>query len=126
VLPCDALLRDFLRESGALCVVVFDRGGYRLASQGVAHNVDVAAIGALAAGAYASTEEMARLIGEREFSVLFHQGERDHLLVTLIDDAHLLLVVFDERTTVGLVRMCAKSSASQLTTVLRESCLWTP
>ena len=115
---CSVVLGEFLEETGALCAVIFDRGGQRVAERGVAGSTDLTAIGALAAGAYASTEELARLIGEREFSVLFHQGEQDHLLVTLIDEGHLLLVVFDDRTTVGLVRMCAKAVAARLTVLL--------
>jgi predicted regulator of Ras-like GTPase activity (Roadblock/LC7/MglB family) len=114
----DGVLRDFLHETAALCAVVFDRSGTRIAGQGLAGNIDLAAIGSLAAGAYASTEQMARLIGEREFSVLFHQGEHEHLLVTLVDENHLLLVVFDDRTTIGLVRVAAKASARQLSAIL--------
>jgi predicted regulator of Ras-like GTPase activity (Roadblock/LC7/MglB family) len=115
----DDALQGFLRETAALCAVVFDRSGARIAGQGAAGNIDLAAIGSLAAGAYASTEQMARLIGEREFSVLFHQGEHGHLLLTLVDEHHLLLVVFDDRTTVGLVRVAAKEHARQLGAVLR-------
>jgi predicted regulator of Ras-like GTPase activity (Roadblock/LC7/MglB family) len=115
---CVSVLGEFLEETGALCAMIFDRGGERVAERGVAGSTDLTAIGALAAGAYASTEELARLIGEREFSVLFHQGEQDHLLVTLVDEGHLLLVVFDDRTTVGLVRMCAKAVAARLSALL--------
>lgn len=114
----ERLLGDFLRESGALCGIILDRGGYCLVSQGLTHGIDLTSMAALAAGAYASTKELAKLIGETEFSVLFQQGKKDHLLVSLIDAAHLMLVVFDDHTPAGLVHSCAKEHVTRLAAVL--------
>jgi predicted regulator of Ras-like GTPase activity (Roadblock/LC7/MglB family) len=114
----ERLLGEFLRDSGALCGVVLDRGGCCLVSHGLTHGIDLTSMGALAAGAYASTKELAKLIGETEFSVLSQQGKQDHLLVSLIDPEHLLLVVFDDHTPAGLVHACAKQSVTRLATVL--------
>lgn len=114
----DRLLGDFLRDSGALCGVVLDRGGHCLASQGLTHGIDLTSMATLAAGAYASTKELAKLIGETEFSVLFQQGKKEHLLVSLIDAAHLLLVVFNDQTPAGLIHSYAKENATRLATVL--------
>lgn len=114
----DRLLGDFLRDSGALCVVVLDRGGIRITSQGLTHGVDLTSMAALAAGAFASTKELAKLIGETEFSVLFQQGKKEHLLVSPIDAEHLLLVVCDDHTPVGLVHSYVKENVIRLAAVL--------
>lgn len=114
----DRLLGDFLRDSGALCGVILDRGGNRITSQGLTHGVDLTSMAALAAGAFASTKELAKLIGETEFSVLFQQGKKEHLLVSPIDAEHLLLVVFDDHTPVGLVHSYAKENVTRLAAVL--------
>jgi predicted regulator of Ras-like GTPase activity (Roadblock/LC7/MglB family) len=121
ITACDGVLAEFLGESGALAVLVFDRAGTAVTARGETRDIDVTTLGALATGAYASTEELAKLIGEREFSVLFHQGDREHLLVTPIDATHLLLVIFDERTTVGLVRMSAKATSGVLAGALAST-----
>ena len=57
---------------------------------------------------------MARLLGEEEFSVLFHQGRRDNIQLTLVGDRTILATVFDERTTIGMVRLYAKEAAENL------------
>ena len=58
---------------------------------------------------------MARLLGEEEFSVLFHQGKKDNIQLTLVGDRTILATVFDERTTIGMVRLYAKETTSKLT-----------
>ena len=61
-----------------------------------------ALFGLVVAGAFAATKEMARHLGEEEFSVLFHQGKKDSIHLTLIGDRTLMTIIFDERTTIGL------------------------
>ena len=75
-------------------------------------------IGALAAGAYSSTSAIASLLGETEFSVLFHQGARESIHVSTVDDQTILLAIFGERTTVGMVRLFAKEASRAIQAVL--------
>ncbi|HLU49480.1 MAG TPA: roadblock/LC7 domain-containing protein, partial [Planctomycetota bacterium] len=75
---------------------------------------------ALVAGSYAATREMARLLGEDEFSVLFHQGRRDNIQLTLVGDRTILATVFDERTTIGMVRLYAKEASEKLRKVFED------
>jgi predicted regulator of Ras-like GTPase activity (Roadblock/LC7/MglB family) len=81
---------------------------------GSTDDFDMQAVSALVAGSYAATREMARLLGEEEFSVLFHQGRRDNIQLTLVGDRTILATVFDERTTIGMVRLYAKEAADKL------------
>ena len=52
-------------------------------------------ISALVAGSFAATKEMARLLGEDEFTAMFHQGERDNIQLSLVGDRTLLTILFD-------------------------------
>lgn len=87
---------------------------------GSTDDFDMQAVAALVAGSYAATREMARLLGEDEFSVLFHQGKRDNIQLTLVGDRTILATVFDERTTIGMVRLYAKEASEQLKKVFEE------
>jgi len=87
---------------------------------GHTEDFDMQAISALVAGSYAATREMARLLGEEEFSVLFHQGKRDSIQLTLVGDRTILATVFDERTTIGMVRLYAKEASQKLEKLFEE------
>lgn len=87
---------------------------------GSTEDFDTQAVAALVAGSYAATREMARLLGEEEFSVLFHQGKRDNIQLTLVGDRTILATVFDERTTIGMVRLYAKEATQKLLKVFEE------
>ena len=116
----NAALDVFLREADAKCVLVLDKGGHLLAVRGVTDAMDASSLSALAAGAFASTREIARLIGEPEFSVLFHQGRREHIHVSLVDEERLLMAIFDDRTTIGLIRLYAKDTEEEIARLFIE------
>ncbi len=113
----DRILADFLAESSATEALLIDRGGQLLASSGKS-SFDTVSIGALAAGAFSSTSAIASLLGETEFSVLFHQGVRESIHVSTVDDQTILLAIFGERTTVGMVRLFAKEASRAIQAVL--------
>lgn len=116
----NAMLDGFLRETDAKCVLVIDKGGHLIAVRGVTDSMNTASLSALAAGAFASTHEIARLIGEPEFSVLFHQGRREHIHVSLIDGDTLLMAIFDDRTTIGIIRLYSKDTEEELARLFEE------
>ena len=57
---------------------------------------------------------MAKLIGEDSFSVLFHQGEERNIHLSVVGDTALMLTAFDDRTTLGLVRLYASEATRSL------------
>ena len=116
----NATLDVFLNETDAQCVLIIDKGGHLIAVRGLTDSMDTASLSALAAGAFASTREIARLIGEPEFSVLFHQGETDSIQLTLIDERLLLGMIFDDSTTIGMVRLYASETAKKVQEVLSK------
>jgi predicted regulator of Ras-like GTPase activity (Roadblock/LC7/MglB family) len=117
----DRILAQFLSESGALEALLIDRGGQLLARGGDPRALDTVSLSALAAGAFSSTAAMARLLGEPEFTMLFHQGIKENIHVAAVDDQAILLAVFDHRTTVGMVRLFAKEAIAAIGQILAES-----
>ena len=115
------VLERFLADAGCAATVLIDRGGESLAVAGTARAFDVVSIAALAAGAFSSTAPLARLLGEREFSVLIHEGVEESLHVSTVDDGSILLAIFDERTTVGMVRVFAREASTKIGAILAEA-----
>jgi len=117
----ECLVDNMLKQSRARCGLLINRDdGALIAARGFLESLDTTSLAALAAGAFASARELARLIGESEFSVLFHQGEREHIHVSLAGEHALLMTLFDDLTTVGLVRICSREVCAQIEQVLRH------
>lgn len=117
----DKALGQLIKESEAKCALLVDKDGHLLTRQGFTHTLDTTALAALLAGSFASTREIARLVGEPEFSVLFHQGKRDHIHISLIGERTILVVIFDDRTTIGMIRLYAKEAGENLRKILERS-----
>jgi predicted regulator of Ras-like GTPase activity (Roadblock/LC7/MglB family) len=114
-------LSQLIKNSQAKCALLVDKDGHLITRQGFTHSLDTTALAALLAGSFASTKEIARLVGEPEFSVLFHQGKKDHIHICLVGERSILAVIFDDRTTIGLVRLYAKQTSEELTTILASA-----
>jgi predicted regulator of Ras-like GTPase activity (Roadblock/LC7/MglB family) len=116
----DALISRLLKGCDAKCALLVDKDGHLITRKGFTHSLDTTALAALLAGSFASTKEIARLVGEPEFSVLFHQGKKDHIHMSLVGERAILVVVFDDRTTIGMVRLYAKETAQELTRIFDQ------
>lgn len=117
----DKVLTRLIKEAEAKCALLVDKDGHLVTRQGFTHTLDTTALAALLAGSFASTKEIARLVGEPEFSVLFHQGKRDHIHISLIGERTILVVIFDDRTTIGMVRLYAKEIGETLQEILSNA-----
>ncbi len=113
------VLDRLLDLSRAKRAMLIDVEGHMVASRGSgADELDIESISALVAGTFAATKETAKLLGEKEFSVLFHQGETDSIQLTLMDERLLLGIIFDDSTTIGMVRLYANETAKKVQEVL--------
>jgi predicted regulator of Ras-like GTPase activity (Roadblock/LC7/MglB family) len=115
------VLLHFLAESGAMEALLIDRSGQLVARGGSSRSLDTVSLSALAAGAFSSTAAMARLLGETEFTMLFHQGIRESIHVAAVDESAILLAIFDSRTTVGMVRLFAREASMAIGAILAEA-----
>ena len=53
--------------------------------------------------------------------MLFHEGVRESMHVSTVDDDTILLAIFDERTTVGMVRLFAREASTSIGGILEET-----
>jgi predicted regulator of Ras-like GTPase activity (Roadblock/LC7/MglB family) len=116
----DAVLNDYLQKSESDLTVIIDKGGNVISQCGDHEVMDVTIIAALAAGSFAATKELARRIGEVEFNALYHQGNGSHIFMNSVDDDTIMITVFGQQTTVGLVRFYATSACQSLAALLTE------
>ena len=111
-------LRKLLVDASAKVVFLVDKDGTLLASAGDAAGFDTTSLASLAAGNIAATGGLANLIGEKEFSILFHEGERDNMHLSVVAERLILVVVFDRRSSVGLVRLRVRQATARFAAIM--------
>ncbi len=113
-------LHDFLDNSEANAVMLCDRGGNIIVHDGDSVNESADLISALVAGAFAATRELAAVLGEEEFTAIFHQGRNTSIFISAVGEEVLLLALFDYNTTAGLVKMYALNTINKIRGVFSE------
>jgi predicted regulator of Ras-like GTPase activity (Roadblock/LC7/MglB family) len=114
-----AVLAKLRLESLARVVFLVDKDGQQIAVHGEVGDIDTTSLASLAAGNVAATGGMAKLIGEPEFPTLSHEGERESIHICVIGRI-LLIVVFDQRSSLGLVKLRVKQATNDLATIFEE------
>ncbi|MEW5916975.1 MAG: roadblock/LC7 domain-containing protein [Gemmatimonadota bacterium] len=109
------ILNRFLRDSQSKCAMVVDRSGQLVTTVGEQPRFDATAFASLTAADFSANDQLARLIGETDFNTLFHQGERESMLLADVGRRVILVVLFDNKTTLGLVKLKLKGTVEQLT-----------
>jgi predicted regulator of Ras-like GTPase activity (Roadblock/LC7/MglB family) len=112
-------LQRFLYESNARCALLVDRTGQLVATVGEQPKFDPTAFATLTAADFSANDQLARLIGETDFNSLFHQGEKESMYLADVARRVILVVLFDNRTTLGLVRLKMKQSVDELTAIFQ-------
>ena len=116
----NAEIDTFLELSKSRCVLLVDRDGHLVTRRGESVKSAEDTISALIAGSFAATREMARIMGENEFAILFHQGSRDSIQLQLIGERTLLATLFDGRTNLGMVRFYAQETGGRISDILTD------
>jgi predicted regulator of Ras-like GTPase activity (Roadblock/LC7/MglB family) len=106
-------------ECIARVVFLVDRDGQPIAFHGDIGGMDTTSFGSLAAGNVAATTSMAKLIGEDVFPSVVHEGEHESIYICVIARS-LLVIVFDQRSTLGLVKLRAKRASHEIAAILDE------
>lgn len=113
-------LQRFLYDSNARCALLVDRTGQLVATVGDQPDFDPTAFATLTAADFSANDQLARLIGETDFNTLFHQGERESMYLADVARRVILVVLFDARTTLGLVRLKTRFTVNELTRLFGE------
>ncbi|HEX8128465.1 MAG TPA: roadblock/LC7 domain-containing protein [Pyrinomonadaceae bacterium] len=114
-----SVLHKLRAESLSRVVFLVDKNGQPIAVQGDVSNIDTTSLASLAAGNVAATGGMAQLIGEKEFPTLSHEGERESIHICIIGRT-LLVVVFDDRSSLGLVKLRVKQASRELAAIFED------
>ncbi len=115
-----AIIQKLVRDANAKGIFVVDKAGQLIAEAGELLGIDSTSLASLTAGCVAATGGLAKIVGEEEFPTHFHQGQRDNLHMTLVGDRMILVVVFDERSSLGLVRLRVKKASNELARLFEE------
>lgn len=107
-------------DANANVVFLVDKNGQQIAATGDIESLDTTSLASLTAGNVAATDGLAKLIGEKEFSVLFHEGEKDNIHISIVGGRVILVVIFDERSSLGLVRLRVKRCSEDLTKIFDQ------
>lgn len=102
----EKILQSELIELGVSCVLLIDLAGNIIVNldNGESQH-DIYSLAALAAGNFGAVSEMARLIGEADFSLLFHKGEKESIHFSKVNDDLLLLTIFGKEVSLGFLRL---------------------
>jgi predicted regulator of Ras-like GTPase activity (Roadblock/LC7/MglB family) len=113
---CDRLTRDV----GAKVVFLVDKNGQLIAAAGQSQDLDTTSLASLTAGNVAAMGGLAKLIGENEFPSQFHEGERESLHMSIVAGKVVLVVIFDAKSSLGLVRLRVKKASEELARVFEQ------
>jgi predicted regulator of Ras-like GTPase activity (Roadblock/LC7/MglB family) len=113
-------LQRFLGDTNARSALLVDRAGQLVATVGEQPKFDPTAFASLTAADFSANDQLAKLVGEDDFSTLFHQGEKESLYLADVARRLILVVLFDNRTTLGLVRLRMKQAVQELTTLFAD------
>ena len=115
-----AALQKLCQDAKAWAVFLIEKSGQLIDVAGETERVDATSLALLAVGNIAASGGLAQLLGEKGFNVLFHEGERDHLHLSVVGQRGILVVLFDRRSTLGLVRLRVKRAAEELDNIFAD------
>jgi predicted regulator of Ras-like GTPase activity (Roadblock/LC7/MglB family) len=109
-----AVVDRLVRDANAKVVFIVDKNGQLIAASGDVDNVDTTSLASLTAGNIAATGGIAKLLKENEFATQFHEGEKANIHIQLVGNRVILVVIFDSRSSLGLVRLRVKKASEEL------------
>jgi predicted regulator of Ras-like GTPase activity (Roadblock/LC7/MglB family) len=115
-----AVIQKLVKDANAKGIFVVDRNGQLIGEAGEMRGIDTTSLASLTAGCIAATGGLAKIVGEDEFPIHFHQGQRDNLHITLVAHRIILVVIFDDRSSLGLVRLRVKKAGAELAKIFEQ------
>jgi predicted regulator of Ras-like GTPase activity (Roadblock/LC7/MglB family) len=119
-LSINGVLRELVEKTEALTALLISRRGICLGQAGRGAKLNSTALAALVAGMFSATKEVANIVGEEQFSILLQQGEKRHIHISLIGDKSMMVIVFEDYSRIGRVRLNAKKCSPQLVKLINK------
>ncbi|MDR3569393.1 MAG: roadblock/LC7 domain-containing protein [Syntrophobacteraceae bacterium] len=116
----DEIISDQLLDSGAEHVVLTDLSGNLIMERGSLEMEDIFSLAAVSAANFAATAEIARLIGEEDFTLLFHKGGRRNVHFSRLAKDYLIITLFNDNVSLGLIRLRLGSAINEMASIFGE------
>jgi predicted regulator of Ras-like GTPase activity (Roadblock/LC7/MglB family) len=114
----DFCLDKVISTSLAHSVLLIDRSGQLIAHHGNTPGIDVSSLSALTAANFGATAEIARILGEEEFTLLFHKGRSENVYFSAVGEHGIMVTLFDDSTSLGLIRLQINKIIGELSIIL--------
>jgi predicted regulator of Ras-like GTPase activity (Roadblock/LC7/MglB family) len=111
-------LNKMVSSSMAHSVLLIDRSGQLIAHHGNTPEFDILSLSALTAANFGATAEIARILGEEEFTLLFHKGRNENVYFSAVGEHVIMVTLFDDSTSLGLIRLQINKIIDELSTIL--------
>jgi predicted regulator of Ras-like GTPase activity (Roadblock/LC7/MglB family) len=117
----ERVLQEDLVESGVHSVLLIDMAG-NIIAKGDNGNCehDVYSLAALASANFAAVDTMAKIVGEDEFSLLFHKGEKESIHFSKVQNDFLLISIFGKKVSLGLLRLKVAEAVEKIKEVWKQ------
>ena len=116
----EAVLAEDLLDVGVHSVTLIDMAGNIISTMDNGENRhDLYSLAALAAGNFGAVSTMAGLIGEEEFSLLFHKGKKENIHFSKVTDEFLLITIFGKEVSLGFLRLKVAEATEKLLIALK-------
>jgi predicted regulator of Ras-like GTPase activity (Roadblock/LC7/MglB family) len=112
-----AVVERLVREANSKVVFIVDKNGQLISAAGDVENIDTTSLASLTAGNIAATGGIAKLLRENEFATQFHEGENANIHIQLVGNRVILVVIFDSKSSLGLVRLRVRKASDELTRI---------
>jgi len=114
------VVERLVKDANARVVFIVDKNGQLIAAGGDSENVDTTSLASLTAGNIAATGGMAKLLKENEFATQFHEGEKANIHIQLVGNRVILVVIFDAKSSLGLVRLRVRKASEDLNAIFER------
>jgi len=116
------IMRELVVSTRSDFAMFCDVNGNPITHYGKNVTMELSGLAALAAGDFAATREIARVIGEKEgFKFIFQEGERRNIYLCNVGFNFLLAIIFDKAVALGLIRIFANKTVENLKQVLETA-----
>ncbi|GCE49018.1 putative regulator of Ras-like GTPase activity (Roadblock/LC7/MglB family) [Thermosporothrix hazakensis] len=120
LMTISALLAKLMNDTNATSTMLLDKSGQVVAVQGAESRSKATNLGALLAGVFSSSREVARLLNEKDFRSIFQQGVQENIYTAMVEEQWLLVIIFDKLTHIGLVKVLSKKASDELGRILER------
>lgn len=114
------VLAKLMNDTNATSTMLLDKSGQVVTVQGTGMRRNATTLGALLAGVFSSSREVAKLLDEKDFRNIFQQGVQENIYTSMVEEQWLLVIIFDKLTHIGLVKVLSKKASDELARILER------